>query len=151
MTMHLPKRPFPILFPVLFALVLGVSVGFLGCKKKKPVKKGPTVVKIDWKKKWDKINSDGEMGKFHIKRGLGIVSGATTAEGKDKGYTEMVEGYRTIMEASSRADDLLDTIKDRDPGRSFPQWEKTMASWTEEAMKVRKNLPLDYIDKLNED
>ena len=135
----------------LMVLALALVAGPAGCKKKKGGKKGPKVVKIDWKKKWDKISSDGEMGKFHIKRGLGIVAGANTAEDKDKGYMEMVQGFKIIDKAIKRGDDLLDQIKAREPGRDFPEWEKTMAAWTEERQKVNKNLPLEYIDKLHED
>jgi hypothetical protein len=134
----------------LFALVLALSAGFPACKKKETIKKGTKIVKIDWKKKWDKITADGEQGKFFIKRGLGTVSGATTAEAKDKGYLMMVKGFKIISDAISRGDDLLDTVKHKEPGRNFPEWEKTLASWTEERQKVNKNLPMEYIDKLHE-
>lgn len=128
------------------AAILAGGAGISGCSgdTEKKDKKEPKV--IDWQKKWDQISDDGEMGKHFIKQGMNKVQAAQTEEARDEGYKDMVRGFRQIMEAQKRGEDLIDQIKDKDPGKTFPEWEKQLASWTENAMKVRKNVPMEYFD-----
>ncbi|MHC4780031.1 MAG: hypothetical protein ACYTFG_15780 [Planctomycetota bacterium] len=131
--------------------ILGLFFCCAGCKKKNKSKKksGPTTVKYNWKKKWDKITADGEEGKFHVRQGLTIVRDAPDPEGRDKGYKQMVEGINLLLKGLARGEDLLDTVHEKEPGRSFPEWEDTLSKWGETASKARKSLPLDYIDMVN--
>jgi len=137
------------------AMVLGLLVawgGCTGCGKKREKKKPPKVVTIDWGKKWTRVNDLGETGRFHIKQGFGKLHGATTDEDRGKAYDEMIKGYKMIMEACEKGDELKAQVEAREPGKSFPVWEDKLSSWTEEASKVRKSsgMPLEYIDKMNE-
>ncbi|MHC5039300.1 MAG: hypothetical protein ACYTHM_18490 [Planctomycetota bacterium] len=134
----------------LVAVCLGVWGGMAGCKKKKKQPQKPTkVIKIDWDRKWKRVRADGEEGKFHIKQGLGIVQGATDEAGRREGYEQMVKGYNLIQDAIERGDNLKDTVEEKEPGRHFPEWEDDLSGWGEELVKVRKNVPLEYIDKMN--
>jgi hypothetical protein len=113
--------------------------------------KPPKVVTINWGKKWSHVNGLGETGKFHIKQGFGKLHGATTDEDRGKAYEEMIKGYKIIMEACDKGNELKEQVEAREPGRGFPEWENKLSSWTQEASKVRRSsgMPLEYIEKMN--
>lgn len=142
------------LFPRILALALAASLALVaaGCSDKnngQKTRRGPTVVKTDWKGRWDKITAKGEEGKHFIKQGLSIVQSATTPDGRDKGYKDMVNGLNTISKAVTDGEDLIQQFEEKNAGEHRPEWEETLTSWTEEASKARKNLPDEYIDMVD--
>lgn len=133
--------------------LLGLLFGAVACdgkkKKKKDGDKNKTVV-INWKEKWDPVYGDGQEGKFWCDQGFGDVNKAATPEEKEAGFDKVVKGYKMLKDAIERGEALLETVKAKEPGRYFPEWEENLAGWSEIRSKVRKNIPLEYIDRLKE-
>jgi hypothetical protein len=123
-----------------------------GCGKKKPKKiEKPKVEKTNWKAKWAKVFAEGEEGKWWIKQGFNTLQGATTDEARGEAFDKMIKGYKQIMKAIQMGEEVVEAAEAKDKGESFPEWERDLASWTEEASKVRKSsgMPMEYIEKMN--
>jgi hypothetical protein len=132
------------------ALLLATLVPACGKKKKKKNDK-PKVEKTNWKAKWDKVFAEGEEGKWWIKQGFNSLQAATTDEARGEAYDKMIKGYKQIMKAIAMGEEVVEAAEAKNRGESFPEWERDLAAWTEEASKVRKSsgMPMEYIEKMN--
>ncbi|MCU0722263.1 MAG: hypothetical protein MUC63_01355 [Planctomycetes bacterium] len=133
-------------------LASGLAVAGPGCKDKKKKASKPSVVKAgpDYNSEWGSIRSLGAEGKFNCEHGLKDCQEKTSKEERQAAYEQMVKGYKQILDASNKADNLLEAARNQSPGRDFTGWEDEVAGWMELLKPVRNMLPNEYIDKLHD-
>lgn len=138
---------------VLAALAAAVALGAgAGCRNKKKQGKKTVVQQVgrDWTSEWGSIRSLGAEGKFNCERGLKDFQENSSPAERSKACEQMVKGYKQVMDASNKADQLLEAARVQSPGRDFTGWEDEVAGWMELLKPVKQSLPNEYIDKLHE-
>jgi hypothetical protein len=104
---------------------------------------------LSWDEAQVRIRMLVEEGVFLRRKGVIAVAGAESPQEKEEGYLTLVKAYRSLREAIETGEALSESPEKAKGEEAVREIEGNLAKCGELMAQIRKNLPLEYIDKLD--